>query len=183
MKPEIVYMRVTAMMMVLFYHCACFYTHQWQFGELYVFEWQFVASFLNYIDMPAFVFISGYLYAYMKFERGKYADNRLFLKEKAKRLMLPYVVWMAINILLIPSTFDMAKILKGYQHLWFLMMLMMVFIIVTLTQRLWIRIRLTSFIFFIGLLTVISFIPDKLNLNWFSINLAFRYLPYFLGGL
>lgn len=185
MKPEIVYIRITAMMMVVFFHCVCFYTHQWSYGELFVPEWQFTASFLNYIDMPVFVFISGYLYAYMKIEKEKYADNRLFLKEKAKRLILPYVVWTVINICLIPSTFDITRILQGYSHLWFLMMLMMVFIIVTVTQRIWTHFRLRHFIVSIGLLAVISVIPDilKMNMRWLCINLAIRYLPYFFLGI
>lgn len=173
------------MLMVVFFHSLCFYTHNWSYNEIYAPVWQFIGSMLNYIDMPAFVFISGYLYAYLKLERGKYSDNTVFLKGKAKRLMLPYCVWTAVNVALVPSTLGAEKILKGYSHLWFLMMLMMVFVIVTLTQRWWKRFSLRQFLFFIGTSIGIYYVLKLLHMDfrWFGVEQAAHFLPYFLLGM
>ena len=184
MKQEILYMRVIAMLMVIFYHSVCFYTRIWGAEYLYVPAWQFVASFLNYIDMPAFVFISGYLYAFMKFEKGKYGNERTFLKEKAKRLMIPYIVWTAINIMLIPSTFSVAWIFKGYSHLWFLMMLMMVFVIVVISQRFWSRFNMVKYLVWIGSLIITTLVISKFHIDsWLCWKQTLRYLPYFIIGI
>lgn len=173
------------MLMVVFYHSLCFYTHAWGAQYLFVPFWQFVASFLNYIDMPAFVFMSGYLYAFMKFEKGKYADNCAFLKDKAKRLIFPYVIWTMFNVLLIPSTFGVVKILKGYSHLWFLMMLMMVFVIVVISQRFWSRFNLTKYLFCIVSLifTALTISILHIDMGWFCVKQALWYLPYFVLGI
>lgn len=182
-KGEIIYFRVVAMMMVVFFHCLGFYTHGWPFEELYVPAWQFVGSLLNYIDMPAFVFISGFLYAYLKLERGKYNDDKVFLKGKTKRLLLPYIVWTAVNVALIPSSFNMQAICKGYSHLWFLMMLMMVFVIVTFTQRWWIRFSIGQFLFFMAASVLMYMAFSHKDFRWLGIQQAAQFLPYFLLGV
>lgn len=59
------YLRVMAMLMVVLYHCLCYYG-VWGYDDaVTVNAYSCLASFLNYIDMPLFVFISGYLYAHI----------------------------------------------------------------------------------------------------------------------
>ena len=47
--------------------------------------------FIN-IAMPMFVFVSGYLFAFLR-QRGKYPNFVDLVKNKAKRVLLPYFVF------------------------------------------------------------------------------------------
>lgn len=42
--------------------------------------------------MPLFIFISGFIYSYNKLERDKYSDKNLFIENKFKRLIIPYIL-------------------------------------------------------------------------------------------
>lgn len=48
------------------------------------------AIWLNSFHIYAFVLISGYIYAFLKLEKGKYKEFGEFVKTKAKRLLVPY---------------------------------------------------------------------------------------------
>ena len=82
------YMRVTAMVMVVIYHCVSYYC-VWDFPGFRSDIYGIFAKFLNYIDMPAFVFVSGYLYSFNLLGGGKYKNNKKFIEGKCKRLLLP----------------------------------------------------------------------------------------------
>lgn len=83
------YLRVGAMLMVIYFHCLCHFATYWNAPEgLLVPEHDALGYLLNAIDMPMFIYISGYLYAYLYFRKNKYHDNAAFLRGKARRLML-----------------------------------------------------------------------------------------------
>ncbi|OUN58392.1 acyltransferase family protein [Alistipes sp. An66] len=80
------------------------------------------------IAMPMFVFISGYLFAFLM-RKGKYPTFGILLKIKIKRLLLPYF---AFGLIMMATTgnFHPLDLLKGdYWHLWFLPMLLGCFVI------------------------------------------------------
>ena len=58
-----------------------------------------ISDFVNAFHIYGFTFISGFLFYYLKIEKIKYEDFVLFSKNKAKRLLAPYVfvctVWVA----------------------------------------------------------------------------------------
>lgn len=60
-NPQITYFRVTAMFMVVFYHCMCFYG-MWPDSTITVSFYQNMGKFIHSIDMPVFMFLSGFLY-------------------------------------------------------------------------------------------------------------------------
>lgn len=98
-NQSISHMRVCAMLLVVYYHCICFYTPVWDLpGALQVPIYESMAFSLNAIHMPAFVYISGFLYAYLYLYKGKYHDGVLFYVDKTKRLMRPYMLWGGITI-------------------------------------------------------------------------------------
>lgn len=91
---SISFMRVCAMLLVVYYHCICFYTGNWKIhGALQRPDYNDIAFCLNCVHMPAFVYISGFLYAYLYLYKGKYRDGRTFLINKIRRLMVPYLLW------------------------------------------------------------------------------------------
>lgn len=54
-------MRVCTMLLVVYYHCICFYTPVWDVpGALQIPIYECMAFSLNAIHMPAFVYISGF---------------------------------------------------------------------------------------------------------------------------
>lgn len=80
------------------------------------------------IAMPMFVFISGYLFAFLM-GKGKYPTFGTLLKNKVKRLLLPSFVF-GIIMMVATGDFHPFDLLRGgYWHLWFLPMLFWCFII------------------------------------------------------
>ena len=124
------FLRVVAMTMVVLFHCLAYYSDSiWQYADPDVSGYGIFARFLNVIDMPMFVFISGFLYAYLREAKGKYKDNMAFLRNKARRLMVPYLFWGVVLLLLFPDK-HASDMLTGISHLWFLLMLFGLFLLI-----------------------------------------------------
>ena len=66
---DISILRVSAMLMVVFYHCLCPYSI-WDgsdyFIGFHVQTWDVVAGMLSQVHLPIFFLISGYLFAYKR---------------------------------------------------------------------------------------------------------------------
>lgn len=131
------YLRVMAMMMVVLYHCLCYYTPVWNYDDaVMVNAYYYLAHFLNHIDMTMFVFISGFLYA-CNLNRGGYCDTSKFIKNKIKRLLAPFIFWAIVVCLLISKKTFGEFIIYGASHLWFLGMLFFLFMMFHLSRNLW----------------------------------------------
>ena len=74
---DISILRVSAMLMVVFYHCLCPYSI-WDGSDFYIgFHvpiWDVVDGMLAQIHLPIFFLISGYLYGYKRI-RGRLSEN------------------------------------------------------------------------------------------------------------
>lgn len=70
---DISILRVSAMLMVVFYHCLCPYSI-WDGSDFYigfhVLIWVVVDGILAQIHLPIFFLISGYLYGYKRIRGG-----------------------------------------------------------------------------------------------------------------
>lgn len=96
-----------------------------------------IVAWLNSFHIYAFTLISGYIFYYIKYEKGGYQEYRSFLVNKAKRLLLPYafvsVFWAAPIYV---HFFGSGKVIDNYvlgkapNQLWFLLMLFWVFAII-----------------------------------------------------
>lgn len=129
-------MRVIAMTMIVAYHSLYFYTGVWwQFQSTVVPLWVKCSKFLDYIDLSMFVFISGFLYGWLYLYKGKYQNKTKFIIGKARRLLIPYIVWGVSMILLQPSIHNWISLSTGISHLWFLLMLFWIFCISTVLLR------------------------------------------------
>lgn len=125
--------------------------------------------------MPLYIFISGYLFSFLFNKKGKYASLGGLVRNKFERLIIPYIIF-SVLIALTYKQFNLdyaQKILEGYQHLWFILMLFESFVVARLlacikyvNQRLWFQMILLAIFFLISL--VFKFRVTRL--------LAFNYL-------
>lgn len=187
-RIEVSLLRTLAMVMVVAYHCV----YQFAFGypmcdnafspiEFYL----HLNKFLNSIDMPMFVLVSGYLLAYLKTKKGKYSDGKDFFIKKAKRLLLPFFIWVILTDLLVFGKIDYTHFYYSVCHLWFLLMLMWCFVFAFFTQKLWEQFSLWLNAAFCAVFFSVYFILSKLGLltNLFCIDSFLIYFPIFYVGI
>lgn len=181
------------MILVIIHHSILFYTgNDWFIGNLEykvkLFSW--IANWSHSFRMYAFTLVSGYLYCYLRYERGKYQSLRLFFKNKLKRLIVPYIFVSTIWIIPISVYFfnyNYMDIVKKYvlatapSQLWFLWMLFDVFIIVYPFSDWIYRSNLVGLIFSI-ICIVIGIVCGKFLPNIFCIWTGFQYIIYFILG-
>jgi surface polysaccharide O-acyltransferase-like enzyme len=79
--------------------------------------------------MPLFIMISGYLFSHLENDRGKYATLWGLIKNKFKRLIIPFYVFATVFMVTINDFSLKPYYTWGYQHLWFITMLFWCFII------------------------------------------------------
>lgn len=87
------FVRAALIILIVLYHCSLFWTGTWfEIPTLHkapALSW--LALWLNSFHIYCFVFLSGYLFNYLKREKKKYAHLLPFIKTKALRLLIPYV--------------------------------------------------------------------------------------------
>lgn len=181
-------LRVIAMVSVVFYHCLCYYGI---WSSKFVIEgYRDFDIFLVSVNMPLFVFLSGYLYAYLRNNFHKYQDSKTFVFKKSKRLLIPYIFWGVLLVLFFPRPdHRWTDFFSGICHLWFLLMLFEEFLFFHFTFKFWKNNTLRSAFFkLIGLLLV-SFLMKKLFSHYYAgnlplcINQFFTKLPFFGLGI
>lgn len=121
---DISILRVAAMLMVVFYHCLCPYSI-WKWTAYSIgFQvplWETIDNMLLQLHLPIFFLISGYLYGCKRILGGGYFDTGLFVLGKTKRVLLPYLL-VGVFLCLLQDR-DMAQMLYGVSHLWFLVVI------------------------------------------------------------
>lgn len=139
-----------------------------------------IANFLNTFDLPFFFFVSGFLYAYLLIQKGKYKETGVFIINKIKRLVLPYFIWGGVMLIIYPNLCTPIAFINGIAHLWFLPTLFCIFLV---------------FAFFHPIKTslytdIILVLLTSLALKWIHLNTdlplflrqACKYTPYFVIG-
>lgn len=172
------------MLLVVYFHCICYYW-QWNFNGLRLVEYGLLCKFLNYIHMPMFVFVSGFLYAYLYIEKKRYCTFRNLLQAKYPRLLVPYIIWGVLLCLLIPNRYSITMLFTGISHLWFLLMLFGVFVIAHLLRNYWSVCSFRQSIYIIVALVVVYNIsvPFTSHLEILGLHNVLRYLPFFILGI
>lgn len=151
----------------------------------------FITTFVGEFHIFTFVLVSGYLYSYLKFEKGRYTKFDGFIKSKAKRLLVPFVFtalfWtMPFHWYFFDSDIiDLSKkfiFAQSPAQLWFLMMLFVVFIFAWFMPRNMIDslpIGFLSCLIIYGCSSIVyRFIP-----NYFQISTAMQCFLYFWIGM
>jgi len=115
---------------------------------------------ITFVDIPAFLFVSGYIYGYHQKRINSLTDYNLFLRKKIKRLILPYYSTSIIIIIIklltqghttvqnSVSAISFAKMFyqpeAGY-FLWYIFTIFTIFVIISICKTKQIRIALLLF--------------------------------------
>ena len=186
------FVKTILMILVLFYHCIVFWTGNW-FTKNPVDACEplsVLASWMNSFHIYGFTLVSGYLFYYLKIELGKYDSFTAFLKNKAKRLLVPYVfisiAWVIpINLMFYDESFG--DVLKKHalgtnpSQLWFLLMIFWVFIIFWLMSKLMKNKTVAGFLF-LGAIYVAMYVMSDYIPNLFGVKNVPEFLFAFWIG-
>ena len=181
-------MRVMAMFMIILFHSFYFYADvTWILGGTTVWIWDKVDTYLDIIDLPMFVFISGFLFGHLFYFKGKYRDRKRFFIGKAKRLLLPYFLWGLLQVIFMSSLFGWQSLITGCGHLWFLLMLFGVFVFIAPLANILLQQKANSWI---AILTIFCSLGlfcayHELSTHHFflCIHAILYYLPVFIIGM
>ena len=129
---EVEYIRAIAIVLLLLWHCFFCPMFVWPICEWHT-DMLYFSIVSNFIipdaTMPLFTFISGYLFVGLYLNRNKYHEFKGFLKNKIKRLLIPFFI-LSIFVILTSYNLHIDRIWKGEgSHLWYCAMLFWCFII------------------------------------------------------
>lgn len=182
--------KTVLMLLVVLCHSAAFYGGNWfrvctasETNEVLA----ILSSWLGTFHVEGFTLISGYIYYYIKYEKEGYQDFRKYIKNKFKRLLVPYIAISLFWIIPIGAFFysySLIDVIEDYalgespSQLWFLLMLFNVFVIYDyiLTKIKCGQIVLV-FILFASGIVLGNVVP-----NIFQIMTSMRYLLFFYIG-
>ena len=186
------FVKTVLMILIVVYHSILFWGGNW-FTMDPVYESKalgFLAQWMNTFHIYGFALVSGYLFYYLKHEKGKYQRFWPFVLNKAKRLLVPYLfvvtVWiMPVNISW--REFSIISVIKDYllgispSQLWFLLMLFNVFVISWCLSSFFAKHNILAFGIALAMYGI-SIVGFMVAPNVFQIWNAFRYVLFFLIG-
>ena len=141
------FIKTILMMLVVLYHSMALWLPNGWFNQApaeQVDLFSYFAVWLNSFHIYAFVLVSGYIYAYARFEKGKYVEFDKFVKKKVKRLLVPYIFVALLWAAPIHAYFfktDISDLIDNYiigkspAQLWFILMLFWIFVIARVIEK------------------------------------------------
>lgn len=144
--------------------------------------WHHFVNSFDFIRMPAFTILSGYLYARRRMDASHLA---VFWRKKARHLLVPLLFATAVTWVLRRQVYGATDRLVDalffhYQHFWFLQAILIVFIAISCWDSLrrpgWVALVLALF----GLIVVSQLVETS---TFLSINGAVYLAPYFIFGI
>lgn len=153
--------------------------------------WRLSYELLEDLRMPLFTVLSGYVYGYRPVRAP--ADTSKLVTGKTRRLLIPMVTVGLLFILVQaltpgtnaqPAPSDVWRMLFfGYEHLWFLQSIFLIFLVVGLLDALGL-LRSPRNLAAALLASSAAFLAVRVpaDYNVFSVNGAVRLLPFFLLG-
>ncbi|WP_036153544.1 acyltransferase family protein [Maribacter forsetii] len=177
--------RVFALVLVVLRHSFAPFMGLWNLPDIYPNSeiTQIIGKYISTISMPLYVFISGVLFSFLRNKLHKYETFQILIKKKTKRLVIPYLFFAPIYIyLFIPfktTNEFLFSFFQGAGHLWFLLMIFIVFIIFYLLENIFKKYPIKSFL----IITACFFLfPGLYYLQLDPLAKAFQYMPYFYFG-
>ena len=178
---EITLMRTILALLIVFMHSFTCYNGSWAqpagYVEIPLYKWLTRTSFA--FTLEAFVFLSGYLFAFQRITLQRTDGFWKLTINKLKRLILPSVIFSVLYFVLFYEYKGVGNaaysIINGCGHMWYLPMLFWCFVGGWLLEQIKIKDGWKmAFLVAMNLLNVIS-LPLR-------ISTAFTYLVYFYGG-
>lgn len=186
------FVKTVLMLLVILYHSILFWGGDW-FTEDPAIVSPLLAGFAKYLNsfhIYAFTLVSGYIFYYIKYEKGQYQQFSAFIKTKAKRLLIPYVLIATVWVVPIQCLFfdyDLQTIVSKYvlatgpSQLWFLLMLFNVFVLFWLLSDFFQKHHLAGFFVVAGIFGC-SILAGMVLPNIFMLLTSLRYLLFFWIG-
>lgn len=191
-------LRIIALVLVILAHSSAVYTGAWAFklvnnkSE----SIKYITNYFQTIRMPLFVFISGYLYHFNRVKLNKYNSFSRFVRNKAKRLLIPYLMTGIFFMIPVQMIFNIYSDNEGYfykvfneillgnmpGHLWFLLALFHITIVFYLVEK-YLKDKNIDLnpISIIILLSFIGFLTRNIS-NIYQIQSSIEYSIYFFIG-
>lgn len=180
-------LRVYALVTLVLFHVWCVYIGWGAFmpelleqtkGSPVVLLYKLIANALiPAANMPLFTAISGFVFAYLYNELGKYRAFLPFVKNKARRLLLPYVVFGVLNVLTVYDSPGLSSLYTGApHHLWYCLFLFWSFMIIALYVRGNRVVKGLIAVATIGVQLTHPFVP------YWALNFVVELFGYFLFG-
>ena len=188
------FVKTVLMLIVVLYHSILFWGGKWFSAiepNVTIPSVSLFAGWLATFHVYGFVLTSGYLYSYLRYEKNKYQCYGLLLRNKALRLLIPYVFVSVIWAVPIGQVFfhlSLKEILNKYllgispSQLWFLLMLFWVFVIVWPFSN---KIHSSNWfsVMFAVITYVVGILGGHLVNNYFQIWTAFQFILFFVIGM
>lgn len=181
---DISYLRVFAMLLVVFGHCICPYSIWHDPGYTAGFQvdfWEVSIASISQVHVPLFFMIAGFLFGYKRI-RGGYSNRCQFVKNKIDRILLPYVfVGLFMCFIQRRSLWEMCL---GVSHLWFLMTIFECYVGgYLLEQVLWYKEKKKLALVAICCVIVVVTVHWNLPTRIFTIERFLHYFPLYLIGM
>lgn len=176
---EVSFARPILILQVVLYHAMAIHVGSWDIpeGATIIPAYQAIGKIVYAFMLEAFVFVSGYVWAYQRETKGKVDNIWQLVLKKAQRLILPSIIFGVIYILLFQrDQLDFIHIIEGPGHLWFLPMLFECFLFG------WCILKMKNIrpIWIIIVLYIVAVIrPMGLPLR---LSYTLYYLPFFMSG-
>lgn len=161
---------------------------------------RFISGFTGMYHVQTFLFVSGYLFYYLRYELGRYSNPLEFVKKKSLRLLAPFLfacLWAipAYIYFFRPDLSDFIRkfvICENPAQLWFLLALFWIYIGFYFLSKFLDRfnffqkLSLPAAILLIGAVCIFSLsnyvIYKILKINLFAVLSGLRYFPVFFAG-
>ena len=187
------FLKVMCMLLVVFGHACAVYTGSWcGFTPLTnAAVLGFINKWFSTFHVQAFTFASGYIFYYLRYEKGKYRNTKKDIIKRSKRLLLPYCVFAlwAIVFDVIYGAISIKGVIKNYlfavspSQLWFLVMLFSVFLLFYFVGDYLEKIPgVISFALLLAIYYASGVIGKYLPLGFFQIGRTLEYMIFYYLG-
>lgn len=179
---EVTLMRCVLAILIVFIHAFTCYNHSWRAPEGFVdipaYKW--LARTSCAFTLEAFVFISGYLFAFQRITLDRKTTFWVLVANKLKRLLLPSIIFSTAYFAVFYQYKGLGNliysIVNGCGHMWFLPMLFWCFIGGWLLEQ--VKVKDVWKLIFLVCLNLFELISLPLQLRG-----AAAYMVYFYAGV
>ena len=182
--------KVLTLVLVVFAHCSKMFSAEAAIQNFALDDaLSLITSFIYSFHMPVFIAVSGSVYA-LCLNKGKYSNVRSFIRNKSKRLLLPYLFFSIVVVFPVLCLCDIIQgqyivsIIKNFilcidnRHLWYVVVLFSIFVIMRILGD-----KLDgNKICIAAILFLFAIIPSIPVLNYLKINKTLHMLLYFYIG-
>jgi len=153
--------------------------------------WRYLYRSFEFLRIPIFTAVSGYVYALSPIKQGRYAS---FIKDKGRRILLPLFFVASLQYIVnyivadVNQNVELGKIwqiyLYSYSQFWFLHAIFIVFITILLLEMYQVTTKFKGWLISTILATTVHLILHNfIHTTLFGFFFYLYLLPYFLLGL